>query len=61
MTSSDDYAFEQYLKRMVMDGHPRDWVRRNAPGLRQRFDRGELALPPPSAPPEPVRDRYEEL
>lgn len=53
--------FASWLATLPPKGYDRDWIRRNEPALRQRFDSGQREMepcPPPSIKP---RDRYEEL
>lgn len=53
-------SWPEYVRQLIHLGHGRDWVRRNEPALRQRFERDATPFPPP---PEPVRqhDRYSEI
>lgn len=61
MNSTVDPAFEAWLVAVAKETD-RDWVRRNLPVLRARYEAnpGEQIVCPP-APEKAARDRYEEL
>lgn len=53
--------FVNYLTTLVSYGHDRNWVRRNEPGLRVRFESDPEPFLPLPDPDPPGRDRYEEI
>ncbi|KPH66945.1 hypothetical protein ADT71_03485 [Novosphingobium sp. ST904] len=60
MANWTDSEFEIWLAALPNLGYPRDWIGRNLPALRVRFERGEQmkTCPLPSAR---SHNRYEEI
>ena len=55
-------SFADWLATLPPLGYDRDWIRRNEPALRQRFEQtGGAAMPPCPRLSIKPRDRYEEL
>ena len=60
MTSLTD--FHTWLAKLPALGYDRDWIRRNEPVLRERFENDPSPMQPcPEPPSKRVRDRYTEI
>jgi hypothetical protein len=55
-----DPAFIAYLRGLAKLGHDPQWLHRNTPSLRLRFERDPVPFEPLPDPVR-VRDRYEEI
>lgn len=54
--------FERWLAEQALAGHDRQWLRRNAQPLRERWERDpETPLPAPLPAPERPYNRYNEV
>ena len=56
-----DVSFHAWLAHLPNKGYDRDWIRRNEPALRQRWEQDQSEMPACPSPSLRTRDRYEEI
>lgn len=60
-TNYSPTEFDHWLAHLPGKGYDRDWIRRNAVALRQRWEIDKSEMEPCPQPSVRPRDRYEEL